>query len=153
LRKILTLIDLPPVWLAGHLAVAWLIGMLMPPVLAGSVRQVGGAIAAAGVLLMAVAVWQMLRARTTVIPRRAPSALVTTGVFSISRNPIYLGDALVLIGAILWWDAILALPVVASFVSVITARFIRAEEARLTEAFGPEFDLWAARVRRWLGRK
>ena len=35
----------------------------------------------------------------------------------------------------------------------VIKRFIRDEEARLTEAFGPEFDLWAARTLRWLGRK
>ena len=146
-------IDLPPIWLIGHLLAAWLIGSLVPPMLGEAIRALGGAIAGLGVLLMALAIREMVRARTTVIPRRAPTALVTTGVFAISRNPIYLGDALVLLGAVLWWDAVLALPVVASFVSVITARFIRDEEARLTEAFGPEFDLWAARVRRWLGRK
>jgi protein-S-isoprenylcysteine O-methyltransferase Ste14 len=50
-------------------------------------------------------------------------------------------------------DAVLALPLVASFAWLIQARFIRDEEARLTLAFGPEFDLWAGRTRRWLGRK
>jgi protein-S-isoprenylcysteine O-methyltransferase Ste14 len=95
----------------------------------------------------------MALARTTVIPRRDPSALVTGGVFGWSRNPIYLADAIVLTGAVLWLDAVLALPLVAVFVWLIQTRFIRDEEARLTLAFGPEFDLWAARVRRWVGRK
>jgi protein-S-isoprenylcysteine O-methyltransferase Ste14 len=48
---------------------------------------------------------------------------------------------------------VLALPLVAGFVWLIQTRFIRDEEARLTMAFGPEFDLWAARTRRWIGRK
>ena len=60
---------------------------------------------------------------------------------------------IILTGAILWLDAVLALPLVFSFVWLIQTRFIRDEETRLTEAFGPEFDLWAARTRRWLGRK
>ena len=102
---------------------------------------------------MVGAVAQMALAKTTVIPRRNPSALVTRGLFQLSRNPIYLGDALILAGAILWLDAVLALPLVFSFVWLIQTRFIRDEEARLTETFGPEFDLWAARTRRWLGRK
>jgi protein-S-isoprenylcysteine O-methyltransferase Ste14 len=100
-----------------------------------------------------VAVAQMALHRTTVIPRRNPSALVTTGLFSLSRNPIYLADATILLGAILWLDAVLALPLLFSFVWLIQTRFIRDEEVRLTQGFGPEFDLWAARTRRWLGRK
>jgi hypothetical protein len=56
---------------------------------------------------------QMTLARTTVIPRRNPSALVTGGLFAWSRNPIYLADAIILTGAILWLDAVLALPLVA----------------------------------------
>ncbi|MBL9061565.1 MAG: isoprenylcysteine carboxylmethyltransferase family protein [Tabrizicola sp.] len=102
---------------------------------------------------MGAAVVQMSLARTTVIPRRSPSALVTSGLFSLSRNPIYLGDGLILTGAILWLDAVLALPLLFSFVWLIQTRFIRDEETRLTEAFGPEFDLWAAHTRRWVGRK
>ena len=61
--------------------------------------------------------------------------------------------AVILTGAILWLDAVVALPLIFSFVWLIQTRFIRDEEARLTLAFGPEFDLWAARTRRWFGRK
>lgn len=153
MRKAFDFIDLPPVWLLGHLALAYVLGLLTPPFLGDVGRWLGAGLVLAGLALMAVAIVQMTLRRTTVIPRRNPSALVTTGVFSLSRNPIYLADALILTGAILWWDAALALPLVASFVSLITARFIRDEEARLTIAFGPEFDLWAARVRRWVGRR
>jgi protein-S-isoprenylcysteine O-methyltransferase Ste14 len=96
---------------------------------------------------------QMVLARTTVIPRRDPSSLVTTGLFAWSRNPIYLSDLIILMGAILWLDAILALPLLVGFVWLIETRFVRDEEARLTAAFGPEFDLWAARTRRWFGRR
>ena len=106
-----------------------------------------------GVLVTLGAAVQMALARTTVIPRRDPSSLVTTGLFAWSRNPIYLSDLLMLAGAILWLDAILALPLLAGFAWLIQTRFIRDEEARLTAAFGPEFDLWAARTRRWFGRR
>ena len=106
-----------------------------------------------GGALMLAAVAQMALARTTVIPRRDPSALVTTGIFGWSRNPIYLGDAILLTGAILWLDAVLALPLVAIFMALIQKRFIRDEETRLTLAFGAAFDLWAGRTRRWFGRK
>jgi protein-S-isoprenylcysteine O-methyltransferase Ste14 len=130
-----------------------LLSRLSPSVFGLAGEVLGKVLVFGGALLMAAAAGQMLLARTTVIPRRNPSALVTTGVFSLSRNPIYLADAMILSGAVLWMDAILALPLVAVFVWLIETRFIRDEEARLTAAFGPEFDLWAARTRRWIGRR
>lgn len=153
LRPTLRDIDIPPSWLALHLAAAWGVSRLSPDVFGAAGHWLGAALVATGLALMATAILQMTWHRTTVIPRRDPSALVTAGVFGLSRNPIYLADAMILLGAILWLDAALALPLVASFVWLIQARFIRDEEARLTLAFGPEFDLWASRTRRWIGRR
>lgn len=146
-------IDIPPSWLALHLGAAWVVSLVSPSVFGAVGRAFGLGMVGLGVLVMIAAVAQMSLARTTVIPRRNPTALVTTGLFSLSRNPIYLADAVILTGAILWLDAVLALPLLFSFVWLIQTRFIRDEEARLTLAFGPEFDLWAARTRRWFGRK
>ena len=151
MRPILREIDIPPSWLALHLAAAWGLSLISPVVFGVAGDWAGKALVLLGALVMVGAILQMARHRTTVIPRRDPSALVTSGLFSLSRNPIYLGDVLILLGAILWLDAVLALPLVFSFVWLIQTRFIRDEEARLTLAFGPEFDLWAARTRRWFG--
>lgn len=150
---VLRQIDLPPVWLAAHVAAAWVLSLISPALFGSFGHWAGKILLLIGVLLMAAAIVTMTRARTTVIPRRDPSALVTTGVFAWSRNPIYLADALILAAAILLLDAALALPLIVSFVWLIQTRFIRDEEARLTIAFGPEFDLWAARTRRWIGRR
>jgi protein-S-isoprenylcysteine O-methyltransferase Ste14 len=146
-----TWIDLPPVWLALFLAVTWAIGQVLPLRFFGDAGAVvGAAQVGVGVLLMAWAAAVMTLARTTVIPHRAPSALVTSGPFRLSRNPIYLADATILTGAALWWDAALALLLVPLFMSLISRRFIQAEEERLARAFGPAWDAWALRVRRWL---
>ena len=153
MRSLLKEIDIPPCWLALHIGAAWVLSLVSPSLFGTSSRILGPGLVVLGALVLGAAVLQMARARTTVIPRRDPTALVTDGLFSLSRNPIYLADAIILTGAILWLDAVLALPLVFSFVWLIQTRFIRDEEARLTEAFGPEFDLWAARTRRWLGRK
>lgn len=152
MRQILALVDLPPVWLCAHVAAAWVMALASPAVFGAAGDVMGQVLVVLGLGIMVAAVLQMARQKTTVIPRRNPSSLVTTGVFAWSRNPIYLADAIVLTGAILWLDAVLALPLVAGFVWVIQTRFIRDEEARLTLAFGPEFDLWAERTRRWFGR-
>jgi protein-S-isoprenylcysteine O-methyltransferase Ste14 len=146
-------IDIPPTWLVLHLVAVWVMSLVSPVVFGSIGALVGQGLVAVGLVIMLAAVAQMALARTTVIPRRNPSALVTSGLFGLSRNPIYLGDAMILTGAILWWDAVLALPLIFSFVWLIQTRFIRDEEARLTLAFGPEFDLWASRTRRWFGRK
>ena len=144
-------IDLPPVWLVCFLFLGWLIGRILPLRLFGEVGAVAGAgLIGAGLLLMAWAVVEMRRARTTVIPHQEPVALVTTGPFSLSRNPIYLADAMILSGAILWWDAAVALLLVPVFMRLISHRFIHSEEDRLARGFGPAWDAWSLRVRRWL---
>lgn len=147
-----TWVDLPPIWLAGCLILAWITSRALPGLAPdlGVLRWLGVALALAGVALMLLAVAEMARARTTVIPHRKPSALVTRGVFRVSRNPIYLGDALILTGAILWWGALPALPLIPAFIWLITVRFIRPEEARLRTGFDAEFEKWSERTRRWL---
>ncbi len=143
-------LDLPPVWLvaflvAGRLQASWL------PLLRfrAWADWAGAALVLAGLLLMIAAVWELRRHHTTIDPREPPSAIVTTGVFAWSRNPIYLGDTLVLAGLALWWDSVLGLFLVPVFVWVITRRFILKEEARLSELFGSEFADYSDRVRRW----
>lgn len=153
MRWILREIDIPPSWLALHIGAAWVLSHVSPAIFGAWGRVAGQSLVALGAAVMTAAALQMVLSRTTVIPRRNPSSLVTGGLFAWSRNPIYLADAVILTGAILWLDAVLALPLVASFVWLIQTRFIRDEEARLTAAFGPEFDLWATRTARWLGRK
>lgn len=142
-------IDIPPVWLALCLVLTWLSGALWQaghPLLS----VVGTGLVVLGLALMVAAVWEMARRRTTPIPHMQPSALVSSGVFGLSRNPIYLGDALVLIGLALRWHAPLGLLLVPLFVWVIHRRFIFAEEARLSAAFGAEFDAYRRRTRRWI---
>jgi protein-S-isoprenylcysteine O-methyltransferase Ste14 len=76
--------------------------------------------------------------------------LITGGLYRYSRNPIYLGDALILAGLILRWDAVLAVPVLPLFVFLIQRRFILPEEARLAAAFPSAFESFRASTRRWI---
>jgi protein-S-isoprenylcysteine O-methyltransferase Ste14 len=142
-------IDFPPVWLAGFAALGGFVGSILPVELAFN-SIIGATLILVGLAVMLVAAGQMILARTTVIPHRDPSALVMNGIFSLSRNPIYLGDTLILAGLYLHWDAILALPLVLFFMIVITRRFIRPEEARLERVFGEVFQEYRARTRRWI---
>ena len=145
-------IDIPPVWLIASLALAW---GLRGPALGLSfdfpaTSLLAGLLVGAGLVLMLLAVTEMRKHRTTVMPHLAPTALVQSGIFRRSRNPIYLGDTLILTGLILYWNAPLALPLIPAFVWLIDRRFVRPEEARLRAAFGPAFARYCETTRRWL---
>ncbi len=144
-------LDYPPVWLGGALLLAWAQARLWPMALAPAWLTAAGALLALlGIGLLAAAALQFLRAGTTIVPHRMPAALITQGPYRFSRNPIYLGDALILAGLILWWQAWAMVWLLPAFVVVIDRRFVRPEEARLRATFGAAFDAYAARVRRWL---
>ncbi len=141
------MIDLPPVWLALFAGLAGVQAWLLP--LGGAAPWIGGALVGLGLVIMGTSFVEFRRHRTSVIPHQAPSALITTGIYRVSRNPIYLADVIILAGLCLRWGAWPSLLLVPVFMAVITARFIKPEEARLRAAFGPEFEAWAARTRRW----
>lgn len=144
-------IDIPPVWLLACLVLAWWLEGLAPGLGFGAwARWAGPILVVAGLALLAAAIVAFRRANTTIHPHGDPSAIVTSGIFRYSRNPIYLGDTLVLAGLILRWDAVLALPLIPAFVWVIHVRFIRPEERRLERAFPSEFDAYRAATRRWI---
>ena len=141
--------DIPPLWLGLALLASWALAQVWA---VPGAEGFGAALVLAGVAMMGLAVGGMVLARTAFVPRRDPTALVTGGLFRISRNPIYLADAMILAGAILWWGAVLALPLVPLFMVWITRRYIRDEEARLRAGFGAQYDAWATQVPRWLWR-
>lgn len=152
LRKVLKWIDIPPVWLALFAALAWIQATRLPLWQAGhgATDLIGGLFVGGGIVLIALAAHVMIGARTTVIPHLDPAALVTTGIFRRTRNPIYLGDALILTGLMLRWEAWPALVLVPLFVWVITDRFILPEEGRLRDHFGLPFDRYTETTRRWI---
>lgn len=140
-------IDIPPVWLLGFALALWFSVAVWS---SAPLPQVGAALVVAGIALILGAIVSMARARTTPVPHRQPTALVTTGLFALSRNPIYLGDALILMGLALRWGAAAGMILVPAFIVLITQRFITAEEARLATAFPDEFADYRAKTRRWL---
>ena len=115
-------------------------------------RAVSIVLAASGIAISAAGTWSFWRARTTVNPTRpdAASSLVATGVFRFTRNPMYLGLFLVLAGwaAHLANAAALAGPLL--FALYVTRFQILPEERALTTKFGPEFDAYRSRTRRWI---
>ncbi|KPP92019.1 MAG: putative protein-S-isoprenylcysteine methyltransferase [Rhodobacteraceae bacterium HLUCCA08] len=146
-------LDMPPVWLAGFIAAAWGIDRWRPLNLrldGGLFDLLGGLLLGAGLIAMGLAVIEMRKHRTTVIPHMQADTLVRSGIFRHSRNPIYLGDLAVLAGLILYWGAALALVLVPVFALVIERRFILPEEDRLRRRFRQDFHRYTQETRRWL---
>ncbi|MFD1881504.1 methyltransferase family protein [Paracoccus pacificus] len=145
-----TLIRLPQVWVLGFAVIGWLLGRLVPVRLPLGLDLAGTFLIVAGIVLMIWAALIMRRAGTTVMPGQKPARLVTWGPFAFSRNPIYLGDALVLTGIMLAGHAVLGLIMVPAFILLANALFIRAEEAMLSREYGADFAAYCAVTRRWL---
>ena len=110
------------------------------------------AVGVIGILLMLLSAQTMRRARTTLLPfapERA-TALVTQGLFRYSRNPIYVGDALLLLAWGLRLGTVINLLWLALFVLYMSKVQIAAEERALQKKFGTAYQQYYQRVRRWL---
>jgi len=146
-------IDIPPVWLLLAVVITWLIGQLQPAAFAigGPVTSLfGGLLVGGGIVLILLAASEFRRRKTTIIPHMEANNLITTGIFKRSRNPIYLGDALILAGLTLRWEAPIALLLVPLFMGTITQRFIVPEENRLRVKFRADFARYCQNTRRWV---
>jgi protein-S-isoprenylcysteine O-methyltransferase Ste14 len=105
-----------------------------------------------GALCALLGVYAFARARTTVnplFPERA-RRLVCSGIYRRTRNPMYLGMLLMLLGWGLWLGNALSWLVLPLFVIVLDTLQIKPEERILRQRFGAEFDRYAAKVRRWV---
>lgn len=105
-----------------------------------------------GLTLMVAAAAAIVAAGTTINPLRPSrtSSLVTSSVFRLSRNPIYLGDLLILLALAVWLGHLFNIVLVGVFVWYINRYQIAPEERALTTLFGASYIDYCARVRRWL---
>jgi protein-S-isoprenylcysteine O-methyltransferase Ste14 len=138
-------------FLAGWVIDRWIGGPVVPPDAPLNARFVpAGILIAVGLSLGLSAIWAIKRAGSAVAPMRPTTALVTSGPFRWSRNPIYLGLALcsagVAVGLNLLWPLLL-LPIV---IWVVRRWVIAREEQYLERAFGREYRRYRERVPRWL---
>lgn len=115
-------------------------------------RLVAAGFATAGLAIVAIAIGAFIKARTTINPMKPDKAekLVINGLYRISRNPMYLGMLLLLLGWAAYLQNILSLAPVVLFVVTMTLFQIRPEEKALRKKFGPDYDAYCNRVRRWI---
>lgn len=111
---------------------------------------VGGLLAGLGVISIALALNLFRRAGTRPEPWQPSSAIVDTGIYRLTRNPMYLGMALIYAGIALALDSGLALVLLIPVLIVIRYAVIGREEAYLEGKFGEPYRRYKGRVRRWL---
>jgi protein-S-isoprenylcysteine O-methyltransferase Ste14 len=145
----------PPLAFAIPFTIGWLLNFASPmPILGPGARAVNW-IAGAGLIVLGLglALWAgrtFHRAGTPVNPFEPSSSLVRQGPFRFSRNPIYLGMALLYVGGCvlgnMFWP-LLFLPI---SLGLIHFTVIRREESYLSSMFGPAYDEYRRQVRRWI---
>ena len=132
----------------------WLIAEAGPRVEVGQTLRLAVAITLflLGALVALAGVLAFRSSRTTVDPRKpeATSALVSSGVYRYSRNPMYVGFALCLLAWGVFLTSAWALIGVIVFVMYMNRFQIAPEERALRELFGEDFRDYERRVRRWL---
>lgn len=110
----------------------------------------GTSLVVIGALLLLWAAFSMWRHHTTVNPYGGVAALVESGPFGFSRNPIYLGDSILYFGVMLILGTLWPLILYPAVWAAIRYGVIKHEEAHLTAKFGHAYLAYCQRVRRWI---
>lgn len=143
----------PPIWAALILTALYFLSEAPPlnaltPLGSG---PIGLGLILLGVSLPVIAVTHFRAVGTQVMPTSERNdKLVTTGLYALTRNPMYLGLVIASLGAAAWFAR--PLMYLAPVLVFLIANFVFApyEEAKMRRQFGAAFDAYAARVRRWI---
>jgi len=142
----------PPVIYVAAIAGGAILHKLLPLSIGGGLPRVlaAWAFVALWAVLLGISFYGFWNARTSIVPIRPATALVGTGAYRFTRNPMYVSLVALTLGVGLWmntwWVIVLLVPAV-----VVIDRFVIArEEAYLRRRFGAEYEAYCQRVRRWL---
>ena len=144
----------PPLLYVAGIAGGWIAQRVHPWEITGHPSPIRTSLAVAFALgwlaMFAAASGAFARHKTPLIPNRPAAALVTSGIYRYTRNPMYASLVLLYLAVTLvldsWWPLLL-LPIVL----VVVDRFVIAREERyLTQAFPHDYDEYRRRVRRWM---
>ena len=105
---------------------------------------------AVAAILAGAAAGLFWRARTTVLPHRATTALVTSGPYRLTRNPLYLSLGLLMAGGAFATNSLAVLAMLLPWAVVMRYGVIVREERYLEQKFGEDYRAYCRRVRRWL---
>ena len=143
---------LPPTYLLLAIAIMLAFRFLFPMAIVLKIPwTIAGVLPlAVGLGLNLVADRDFKKHQTTVKPFEESSTLITTGVYRRSRNPMYLGFVLILIGVAVFLGSLTPFAVVVIFPMLMEVVFIRPEETMLEQQFGEICVGYKKQVRRWI---
>ena len=143
---------LPPNYFLGAILLTVILHLLLPvrQILTFPWRLLGLAPLAVGCMLNLLADRAFNKHDTTVKPFEESSTLLTDGVFGITRNPMYLGMTLILLGVAMLFGSAAPFAVVLFLAALLDRTFIAPEEQKLEDTFGERFRQYRRRVRRWI---
>lgn len=141
----------PPVLTFIFILLAYVVNWFIPLQFeAPWLKYSGLGLATIGFLLPFIAIREFIKARTTVDPHGSVTNIISSGIYRFTRNPIYVGFVLMLIGFLLnsntLWGLILSPVLILCFNKLV----IEHEEAYLEKKFGEQYTNYKSRVRRWI---
>ena len=142
----------PPLMVLAGILAQLLIGYVAPvqPILNEKWQYTGVGLMLFGFAVILLVARGFRKNETTIIPDGQPSTLMENGIFAYSRNPIYFGMTIFLLGSALAVGHIWALVIVPVFVLLVQQIWIVKEEETLEAEFGQIYRNYKMRVRRWL---
>jgi protein-S-isoprenylcysteine O-methyltransferase Ste14 len=144
----------PPTLFAAAIVAAWLLTIDIPLPWPGlddtAAHVIGVAFGVLGALLIVSGFGFVISNHTTYLPHRPPTKLVTTGPFVRFRNPIYLGEVLLLLYGAEITKSVWFVGAALLFAVLVTVLQIIPEERHLEATFGDEYLDYKARSRRWI---
>ena len=144
----------PPLIYLGLLLLGFAAELVIPLRSFGLGREVriilGAPLFLAGLLVAQLAIGRFRRADTPPEPWLAPRRMVIHGIYTRTRNPMYLGMTLIYAGLALGFDGPIALLLLPVVLAIIQTQVIAREEVYLEARFGDEYRDYKTRVRRWL---
>jgi len=142
---------LPPVYFLAAVCLMAALHFLFPIArILPAAYSSGGVLILIGMFLILWAVRLFGKAGTTIKPFEASTKMIVAGPYRWSRNPIYLGMAIILLGIGLVFGTLTPFAILPLFVWLIQKNFIAREEAMLDKSFGAAYAEYKKRIRRWL---
>lgn len=139
----------PPIIALACIAIQILLNFLVPLELNLSLF-LGLILLICSLTIIAYAFKELHTYQTTYVPDGEPEKLVTSGPFSFSRNPIYLGMAGILLASAFLMQSLSALLIPVLFVTIIQSTWIPHEEKKLAEIFDDKWKDYSAKTKKWL---
>ena len=140
----------PPRIAMSLVAAALVIHYALPLPLHSSQPLIAATVASVGFMIMIRAWWLFRHANTAICPTDRSTTLLTNDIFSLSRNPMYLGMGLMLAAAGLIFGTPGFYIATLGYFAVIGRHFIPFEERVLTQQYGDAYVAYSSRVRRWM---